>query len=181
VPRKQLGEQHEQPPLRASTASTPPTHRQLLARHLVGEGPWNFTDFSGAITIGDTFESSSVVAESRLRDHDRNRDARQYIQRADFLDQEISPRQPQVDQDSARAGQVRTPRRPHRQGSPSLTSNSVPGHGPSMTRGQRDGFECIGRDDRVTSGQLRRNIGKTSLIVGNKIANRDRVEPTRSA
>ncbi len=72
-----------------------PTHSNLdfIARHLVASKVrGNFTEFSGTITIGDSIENSSVVAEAQAASITTNNEMRDaHLKSADFLEQEKYP------------------------------------------------------------------------------------------
>jgi polyisoprenoid-binding protein YceI len=72
-----------------------PTHSNLdfIARHLVASKVrGNFTEFSGTITIGDSFENSSVTAEAQAASITTNNEMRDaHLKSADFLEQEKYP------------------------------------------------------------------------------------------
>ena len=65
----------------------------FVARHLVvSKVRGNFADFEGTITIGDTPETSSVVATAQAASITTNNEMRDgHLKSADFLDQENFP------------------------------------------------------------------------------------------
>lgn len=72
-----------------------PTHSNLdfIARHLVASKVrGNFTEFSGTLTIGDSIENSSVVAQAQAASITTNNEMRDgHLKSADFLEQEKYP------------------------------------------------------------------------------------------
>ena len=171
--------------------SVDPTHSTVsfIARHLVAaKVRGNFTDFSGAITIGDTFESSSVVAEVQAKIITTANEMRDsHIQSADFLDQEHFPtlnlKSTKISAKSGDKYELLADLTVRGVTKPVTFELEYLGTGPSMTPGVSvTGFEVSGEIDRRDFGvNFEGTLENGSLIVGNKIAIEIAVEAHQSA
>lgn len=82
------------PGLTAGTWNIDPTHSEVTfsIRHLMTKVRGSFTEFSGAVQIGDDLAGSSATAEIKMASIDtRNADRDAHVRQADVLDVENHP------------------------------------------------------------------------------------------
>jgi polyisoprenoid-binding protein YceI len=161
----------------------------FVARHLVAaKVRGNFTDFSGAITIGDSIETSSVEAEVQTKSITTANEMRDgHLQSADFLDLEHFPTL------TLKSTKITPKGGDKYELVVDLTikgiTKSVPfqleylGTGPSMAPGVSvTGFEVTGEIDRREFGvNFDGTLENGSLVVGNKIGIEIAVEAHQAA
>ena len=153
-----------------------PVHSTVsfIARHLVAaKVRGNFTEFSGAITIGDTIEASSVVAEVQAS--------------ADFLDQEHFPtlnlKSTKITAKGGDKYELLADLTVRGTTKPVTFQLEYLGTGPSMAPGVNvTGFEVTGEIDRREFGvNFEGTLENGSLVVGNKIGIEIAVEAHQAA
>ncbi|HEY1222544.1 MAG TPA: YceI family protein [Acidimicrobiales bacterium] len=168
-----------------------PVHSTVsfIARHLVAaKVRGNFTEFSGTITIGDSIEASSVVAEvqaSSITTANEMRDG--HLKSADFLDLEHFPTL------TLKSTKITAKGGDNYELLADLTVRGVTkpvtfqleylGTGPSMAPGVNvTGFEVTGEIDRRDFGvNFEGTLENGSLVVGNKIGIEIAVEAHQAA
>jgi polyisoprenoid-binding protein YceI len=149
----------------------------FVARHLVAaKVRGNFTDFSGVITIGDSFENSSVEATVQTASITTNNEMRDgHLKSGDFLEEETYPTL------TLKSTKITPKGGDNYVLTADLTIKGITksvdfdleylGTGPSMTPGASvTGFEARAEIDRREFGvNFEGTLENGSLVVGNKI------------